>query len=212
MGGTWPAFFVRITHGFPTKGLRALEPAWVRFRRRARTKNSLREVVLQIEYVRLVPRAVAAAPTTQAMLGSMRIPGLVIETDLAALDWRLTRVEGVCWFPLHLEDEERERENVSHDAAGAVARERGASAVLIRMDPGVGYERHRHVGPESVLVLQGGYRDDTGEVRQGEFAHYAAGSVHAPVALGDPSRPRGPDNPACVLYAVAVDGIELLDR
>jgi anti-sigma factor ChrR (cupin superfamily) len=78
------------------------------------------------------------------------------------------------------------------------------------MDPGTGYGRHRHVGSEDVLVLAGGYRDELGEYRQGDCVHYPAGSSHAPVALGDRARPIGPENPSCVLFAVAPLGIELL--
>lgn len=129
----------------------------------------------------------------------MHIPGLRADLDLATLDWRATRVPGVAWFPLHLE----------HDAAAGSAR--GGGAVLIRMEPGAGYEPHRHVGPEAVLVLQGGYRDERGSYPRGTFVHYEDGSTHEPVALGDPDRPAGENNPACVLFAVA-GGIELLGR
>ena len=79
------------------------------------------------------------------------------------------------------------------------------------MAPGRGYAPHRHVGTEDVLVLQGGYRDELGEHRRGDHVHYPAGSTHAPQALGDPERPAGPDNPACVLFSVVPDGIELLE-
>lgn len=129
----------------------------------------------------------------------MRIPGLSVG-DLDALPWQGTRVEGIAWIPLRLAAE-----------AESGARRSGAS-VLIRMDPGCGYEPHRHVGTEDVLVLRGGYRDELGTYQGGEHIHYAAGSEHAPVALGDPERPEGPDNPACVLFAVVPEGIELLQR
>ena len=80
----------------------------------------------------------------------------------------------------------------------------GDAAVLVRMDPGCEYPRHRHVGDEEVLVLQGGFRDERGEYRSGEFHRFAAGSIHAPVALEDEL--------PCVLFAVARGGIELFDR
>jgi anti-sigma factor ChrR (cupin superfamily) len=89
----------------------------------------------------------------------------------------------------------------------------GAAAggtVLIRMAPGRGYPAHRHLDIEEVLVLAGGYRDELGEHRAGEYVRYPAGCDHAPVALGDPARPTGPENPACVLYASARGGIALL--
>jgi anti-sigma factor ChrR (cupin superfamily) len=80
----------------------------------------------------------------------------------------------------------------------------GDAAVLVRMDPGCEYPRHRHVGDEEVFVLQGGFRDASGEYRAGEFRRFPAGSIHAPVGLQG-------DEP-CVLFAMAHGGIEILDR
>ena len=79
----------------------------------------------------------------------------------------------------------------------------GDVAVLVRMDPGCPYPRHRHVGDEEVLVLQGGFRDERGEYAAGTFHRFEAGSIHAPVALDGEL--------ACVLFAVARGGIELLE-
>lgn len=79
-------------------------------------------------------------------------------------------------------------------------RERGHAAVMIKMAPGSSYPRHRHKGAEELLVLQGGYRDDLGEHRAGEFVRYEDGSTHQPVALP------GED---CVFFAIAQEGIEL---
>lgn len=145
-----------------------------------------------------IPRS--AALRTPRYREGMDIPGLAIDQDLAALSWRSTSVPGVDWIPLALE------------ADGAGGNTRGASSVLIRMQPGVGYERHRHLGPEAVLVLQGGYRDEMGEYSRGRFVQYPTGSVHSPVALGDCVQPASAENPACVLFAVAAGGIELLGR
>jgi anti-sigma factor ChrR (cupin superfamily) len=130
----------------------------------------------------------------------MRIPGLAVKIDAASIAWRATRHPGVVWFPLHL------------DEAGAGSRARGPreSAVLIRMAPGRGYPPHRHVDVEEVLVLAGGYRDERGEHAAGDYLRYPPGSVHAPVALGDPERPEGPGNEACLLYASARGGVENL--
>lgn len=125
----------------------------------------------------------------------MRIPGLHIASELDALPWRDTRVPGVEWIDLAEGDNEG-----------------GAMTVLIRMAPGYGYPRHRHTGPEDVLVLAGGYRDDDGRtVRAGDFVRYPGGSEHTPVALGDRDAPVGDSNPACVLYAVAHGGTERVD-
>ena len=81
-------------------------------------------------------------------------------------------------------------------------REGADAVVLIRMEPGAGYPAHRHLGEETVLVLQGGYRDEQGEYREGEKVVNAAGSIHRPVAL------EGPE--PCILLAVAHQGVEIL--
>ena len=59
----------------------------------------------------------------------------------------------------------------------------------------------RHIRFDEVFVLQGGYRDQQGERRAGEYILNDAGSAHAPVAL------EGED---CIMLAVAHGGIELL--
>jgi len=133
------------------------------------------------------------------MLGSVLIPGLTLQSSVDDLPWRATSVEGVEWIDL--------APGGTRGASG------GAMTVLIRMAPGVGYPPHRHLGPEDVLVLAGGYVDEDGRrAAAGEFLRYEAGSAHAPVALGDASRPASPDNPACVLYAVAHGGTEIVGR
>jgi anti-sigma factor ChrR (cupin superfamily) len=128
----------------------------------------------------------------------MRIPGLVCDGELDALPWRATRFRGVHWLLL------------SGGAEGAHdARARPGATVLIRMEPGCAYAPHRHVGTEDVLVLRGGYQDELGIHRQGDYVHYPAGSAHAPRALGDPAVGASAGNPACVLFACAPAGIEL---
>ena len=107
-------------------------------------------------------------------------------------EWRTTRHPGVTWRALHVERGEG-----------------GDATVLIRMEPGSSYPEHEHVGEEEVLILTGGYRDAHGEHRAGSYLRYPAGSRHSPVALGDPARPTGEDNPACVLFAVAHGGVRL---
>jgi anti-sigma factor ChrR (cupin superfamily) len=122
------------------------------------------------------------------------VPGLGLASSQlgAGGEWRAARSPGVSWLLLSPPD--------APDAT-----------VLIRMLPGSSYPAHRHVGPEEVLVLAGGYRDEWGEHRAGTWLAYPAGSVHDPVALGDPGRPVGPENPACVLYAVARGGVQNLE-
>ena len=120
--------------------------------------------------------------------------------------WLDTRVPGVRWFPIHVPSREPDAKTAEGDAAAGDGVQ--DATVLIRMEPGHGYPPHRHVGAEEVVVLAGGYRDEEGEHRQGDYVRYPAGSVHAPVALGDSDTPAGPENPPCVLFAVAHDGIE----
>ena len=108
--------------------------------------------------------------------------------DLAAIPWKSTRHPGIAiWFY-------------------AADRKSGRTLALIRMDPGCGYPRHKHKGEERLLVLQGGYRDETGVRRAGEFAIYGDGTEHGPVALD------GPGSAPCVLLALAHEGILPVDR
>jgi anti-sigma factor ChrR (cupin superfamily) len=75
------------------------------------------------------------------------------------------------------------------------------------MAPGCGYPAHRHLDVEEVLILAGGYRDELGDHRAGDYLRYPPGSEHAPVALGDATRPAGPGNEACLLFASARGGV-----
>lgn len=104
--------------------------------------------------------------------------------DLGAVPWRTTRYPGIA---VHFYASDRRT---------------GRVLALIRMDPGHGYPRHTHRGVEAVLVLAGGYTDERGEHRAGEFVHYEDGSTHAPVAL--------PAGAPCVLLALAHEGVQLL--
>lgn len=126
----------------------------------------------------------------------MQLPGLDFDPDHPDLDWLRTKVEGVSWIPLHLEADSRS--------------ESGDASVLIRMEAGHGYPAHRHLGPEDVLVLRGGYEDELGLHVQGDHVRYPAGSSHSPIATGDPGRASDDSNPACVLYATIQLGIEIL--
>ena len=120
---------------------------------------------------------------------------LGLEARLDAVDlergWLETRYPGIRWKPL-----------VPGEA------HQGRVSALIRMQPGRGYPAHRHVDFEDVLVLAGGYKDEFGEYGAGTYLRYPPGSTHAPVALGDSEQEVGPENPACLLFAVAREGIE----
>lgn len=107
--------------------------------------------------------------------------------DLAAVPWRSTRYLGV---------------RIHFYANDANSRR---TVALIEMAPGCGYPRHQHRGPEELLVLQGGYRDASGDHRAGSRVRYEDGTSHAPVALDDG------DGVPCVLLALAHEGITLLE-
>jgi putative transcriptional regulator len=106
--------------------------------------------------------------------------------DLTAIPWRTTRYPGIA---VHFY---------------ATDRERGRALVLIRMEPGHGYPRHRHRGEERLLVVQGAYRDERGVHRAGDITVYEDGSDHAPIATDEPGAL------PCVLLALAHEGITLL--
>jgi anti-sigma factor ChrR (cupin superfamily) len=129
------------------------------------------------------------------MLAQVRIAGLDIDTNTDGVTWRSTTFAGVSWCDLRSSSPPQSRDAVA----------------LIRMEPGSGYPPHEHVGIEDVLVLSGGYRDELGVHEAGSYVRYAAGSSHAPIALGDASRPVSRANPACILFAVAREGVAPLD-
>lgn len=132
----------------------------------------------------------------------MKIDGLELSASADGVSWRETEVEGVRWKPLHLEGR----------AGGRGQEEPADACVLIEMAPGCGYPAHEHRGVEEVLILAGGYRDERGTHTAGSYLRYEAGSVHAPIALGDRERAVGADNPACLLFATAREGVRLLDE
>jgi putative transcriptional regulator len=58
-------------------------------------------------------------------------------------------------------------------------------ARLLHFAPGARFPKHRHRGPESVLVLEGRYADGNGlEVRAGDMQSMPAGSEHELRILG----------------------------
>jgi anti-sigma factor ChrR (cupin superfamily) len=102
--------------------------------------------------------------------------------DLSSIEWRATRHEGI--FIHYLRRDEQA----------------GDATVFIRMRPGCGYPAHRHLGIEEVLILQGGYRDQKGEHRAGDYIVNEAGSAHHPIALD------GTED--CIMLAITHGGIE----
>lgn len=71
----------------------------------------------------------------------------------------------------------------------------GSAASIVRIAAGTRYPRHRHRYAETLLLLEGGYEDDTGQrYVAGDLHHMTPGSEHAFVV--DPGGP-------CVAVAVA---------
>jgi quercetin dioxygenase-like cupin family protein len=58
-------------------------------------------------------------------------------------------------------------------------RTEGAETFLVRFAPGTRFPRHRHPGPEALLVLEGSYTDDDGRrVGPGDLHEMAPGTEH----------------------------------
>ncbi len=57
---------------------------------------------------------------------------------------------------------------------------------FVRVEPGVEFPFHRHLGDETVLILQGALRDSDGSTaRRGDVVFRAGGSEHSFVATGE---------------------------
>ena len=57
-----------------------------------------------------------------------------------------------------------------------------ANLRLVKVAPGQALPEHSHNGSELTLVLQGSYRDETGEYRTGDLADMMGDATHSPVA------------------------------
>lgn len=78
----------------------------------------------------------------------------------------------------------------------------GMLAAFVRLAPGVRFPRHTHHGHEWNLVLEGGFREDSGnEVWPGELLEKESGSAHDFVAI---------EGPACIAAAL-IDGVTSFD-
>ena len=58
-------------------------------------------------------------------------------------------------------------------------------AYAFRTAPGKAMLQHGHSGQEWTLIVQGAYRDETGEFRTGAFIEEDESTLHAPVAFGE---------------------------
>ncbi|AFE07504.1 hypothetical protein COCOR_07382 [Corallococcus coralloides DSM 2259] len=74
----------------------------------------------------------------------------------------------------------------------------GMMAAIVRLQPGARYPRHTHLGREWNLVLEGGFREDSGhEIWPGDELEKPDGSLHDFTAL---------EGPACICVTV-LDGV-----
>lgn len=60
----------------------------------------------------------------------------------------------------------------------------GASAVLLRYEPGARVAEHEHVGYEHMLVIEGDEYDEHGEYPAGSFVINPPGTRHSPGSHG----------------------------
>jgi len=88
--------------------------------------------------------------------------------------------------------------SIQHLKAGP--RLAGRYAGDFRLAPGTTFPAHRHLGPESMLVLEGSVRVSSGElVRDGEMLDSAAGSAHDFIVAGDDD---------CIAVVIQEGGLE----
>jgi len=61
-----------------------------------------------------------------------------------------------------------------------LAREPTSPSILLvgHMPPRRTFPRHLHLGPEDIVVLTGGYEDETGHYEAGQYASYEPGTIH----------------------------------
>jgi hypothetical protein len=78
----------------------------------------------------------------------------------------------------------------------------GADTGLVRVEAGLRFPLHRHLGTERIMVLEGGYHDDTGRFYgPGHVHEMQGGTTHTYTVLEDQS---------CLLALVLYAGIELV--
>ncbi len=124
---------------------------------------------------------VASPSVRQQILDLAAAPPLPI--DPAAYSWD----EPVPGVRLHLLREDAERQMKGY---------------LVWADPGARHPRHRHLGPELILILAGGLRDHRGTYLAGDICRSDAGSEHAEEVI---------PGETCFCYVVYYGGLEMLE-
>lgn len=112
------------------------------------------------------------APFFAQLSALWQVPEELVVSELTrakrAKSWQSTLLPGLKTFELVLE-----------------GRPDGERARLLHFAPGLRFPKHRHRGPESVLVLEGSYADASGlEVRAGDMQSMPADSEHELCILG----------------------------
>ena len=113
------------------------------------------------------------APFFRRLSTLWQVPEELVVRELTrakrAKSWQRTLLPGLKTFDLALE-----------------GRPEGEHARLLHFAPGVRFPKHRHRGPESVLVLEGSYADANGlEVRAGDLQSMPTNSEHELCILGE---------------------------
>lgn len=88
---------------------------------------------------------------------------VVVQSD--RLDWMTSPTPGV---------ERRMLDRVGDEVARATS--------IVRYAPNAVFPEHRHGGGEEILVLEGLFRDETGEFPAGSYIRNPIGTAHAPAA------------------------------
>lgn len=146
----------------------------------------------------LVPPVAPPESVLQALLGQMEGPGrfarwagrvaaFLAVTEARARELLESLAEPSNWMPGPVDGVELMPVETGPGREGMLA-------AVVRLLPGVRYPRHAHQGREWNLVLEGGFREDTGhEVWPGDALEKRDGSLHDFTAL------RGP---ACICVTV----------
>jgi anti-sigma factor ChrR (cupin superfamily) len=144
------------------------------------------EVATYAALLQELPRELAQAPPDprlrRQLLDLAEAPRPPL--DLLAYDW----VEPVPGVKLHLVKEDPSR---------------NMRAFLVWARPGARHPRHRHLGDENILVLQGALRDERGTYGPGELCRSRTDSVHSEEALSGEE---------CVCYVIYYGELEMLDQ
>jgi anti-sigma factor ChrR (cupin superfamily) len=81
---------------------------------------------------------------------------------------------------------------------GAV--DHGSSGAVLKYEPGASTPRHRHVGYETIVVLEGTQSDEAGTYRAGDLVVNFPGTIH-----------RVATETGCVVLIIWQEPIEILD-